>query len=154
MPDNDMPKLTETELDDLWRFRAEHKDAEEFHQQRRRAADQEVLRRAAAVDAQILGTPWGEIEILYSSEYAYDRKVVDGEFYALIERDGLQAEWNQFVQHSYKINKTWLNRLVKREGYREVIERMTQAGKGSPSIKGPSLERMGGYATEPEEVQI
>ena len=79
--------------------------------------------------------------ITYPATYSYDSRIVDKEFYALIERDGLIEQWNQFVSHSYKVNRNWLNKLVKRGAeYRDCIERMTQTATGSPKIDGPSLE--------------
>lgn len=141
------PNLTETEITDLWRKHQEHKDAEDFHNVRRVAARDEVLRRGAERDATVLPTDAGEITITLPNTYAYNPIIVDKEFYALIVRDGLEAEWADKVRHTYHINKTWLNKLAKRgEEYREVIEKMTTAGTGSPSIKGPSLEELGGYA--------
>lgn len=156
MSDDNLPNLTETEITDLWRFRQEHKDSEVFHSARRRHADQEVLRRGKERDAQILGTDAGDITITYPSQYAYNAGKVDGEFFQLIERDGLSAEWNQFATHQYKIDRRWLNRLMKRgQEYRDAIEDMTIGTSGSPSLDGPSLADLGGYATEaPQEVPL
>lgn len=152
MTDNELPKLTETEITDLWRFRQEHKDSEDFHATRRKAADQEVLRRAVEKEAQVLGTDAGDITITYSSIYAYDSRHVDGDFFALIERDKLQADWNQNVSHAYKIKRTWLNHLLGRgKEYIAAINRMTIATHGSPTIDGPPLAAMGEYAI-PEEI--
>ena len=151
MPDNDLPKFTETDLTDIWRYRQEFKEEEDHGKEHRRHAEQELYRRADEADATILQTDAGPVEITYSNTYAYSTPVVDGPFFDLIKRDGLEKEWNQFVQHAYKINKSWLNRLEKRGGeYREVIEKMTNANKGSPSLKGPSLQEMGGYAPREE----
>ena len=151
MPDNDLPKFTETDLTDIWRYRQEFREEEDHGKEHRCHAEQEIYKRAAETDATILQTDHGPVEISYSSTYAYNSSVVDGAFFDLIKRDGLEKEWNQFVSHRYKINKSWLNRLEKRGGeYREVIEKMTEAGTGSPSLKGPSLEEMGGYAPREE----
>ena len=151
MSDNDMPIFAETDLTALWRYREEFKEEEDHGKKHRRHAEQEIYRRAAEADATILQTDHGPVEISYTSSYAYITSVADGEFFALIKRDGLEEEWNQFVSHAYKINKSWLNRLEKRGGeYREVIEKMTNANKGSPSLKGPSLVEMGGYAPREE----
>ena len=151
MPDNDLPKFTETDLTDIWRYRQEFKEEEDHGKEHRRHAEQELYRRADEADATILQTDAGPVEITYSNTYAYNSAVVDGAFFDLIKRDGLEKEWNQFVSHLYKINKTWLNRLEKRGGeYREIIEKMTTAGTGSPSLKGPSLQEMGGYAPREE----
>jgi hypothetical protein len=140
------PNLTETDLADLWKFRQEHKDAEEFHQERRRAADKEVLHRAAEADAQVLATDAGDIKIDYSTTRSYNAAVVDTEFYALIERDKLIDQWNAKVRHEYHINYTWLKSLMKRgQEYRDVIDRMTNASTGSPTIKGPALSELGEY---------
>ena len=151
MSDNGLPNLRETDITDVWRKHQEHDDAERWNQVRRVAARDEVLRRGRDRDATVLPTDAGDITITLPNTYAYDPFVVDKEFYALIHRDGLQKEWAQFVKHTYHINKHWLNKLAKRgEEYREVIEQMTTAGTGSPSIKGPSLEELGGYLVEKE----
>ena len=142
-----LPKLTETELNELWRFHQEHADSEQFHKVRRVSARDEILRRGAERDATVLRTESGDITITLPDTYAYNPAIVDKDFYALIVRDGLEAEWKDKVKHTYHINKTWLNKLAKRgQEYRDVIERMTTAGTGSPSIKGPSLKELGGYA--------
>ena len=151
MPDNDLPTFAETDLTALWAYRQEHEETEQYGNKRRRHAEKEIYRRAAEADATILQTDAGPVEITYSNTYAYNSAVVDGAFFALIRRDGLEKEWNQFVKHAYKINKNWLNRLEKRGGeYREIIEKMTTAGTGSPSLKGPSLQEMGDYAPREE----
>ncbi len=153
MTDNELPKFAETDLTALWRFHQEHDESERFHKVRRVAARDEVLRRGADRDATVLPTDAGDITITLPNTYAYNPVIVDREFYALIVRDGLEAEWADKVKHTYHINKTWLNKLAKRgQEYRDAIESMTTAGTGSPSIKGPSLEELGGYAEEvPEE---
>ena len=146
MMDN-LPVFTEAEITEIWRFRQEHKDAEDFHQVRRRHADQEVLRRAGEREALILPTDAGDIIITYPTNYAYDTGKVDRELLALVERDGLTDEWNQNVRHNYKIDRRWLNRLMKRgQEYRDVIERITIATHGSPKIEGPELQSLGDYA--------
>jgi len=146
MSDEQVPNLSETEITDLWRFRAEHKDAEDFHQARRRAADHEVLQRAASTDAQVLATEAGDIEITYPTQYAYDTFVVEGELRPLLRRDGLLDEWQKYAKRVYKIDKRYLNRLAKRGAeYKQVIERMTLATTGSPTIKGPELAALGEY---------
>lgn len=151
MPDNDLPTFAETDLTDVWRYRQEHDEQERHGNKHRRHAEEEIFKRAAEADATILQTEHGPVEISYSDTYAYNAAVVDKEFFALIERDGLQEEYNQFVKHRYAINKSWLNRLVKRgQEYQEVIEQMTTASTGSPSLKGPSLQEMGGYAPREE----
>ena len=151
MTDNDLPTFAETDLTDIWRYRQEFKEEEDHGKEHRRHAEQEIYKRAAEADASILQTDHGPVEISYPNTYAYNAAVVDKEFLALIERDGLTEEWNQFVSHRYTINKSWLNRLTKRGGeYREIIEKMTTAGTGSPSLKGPSLKEMGGYAPREE----
>lgn len=151
MSDNNLPKLTETDLTDLWKFHQEHADSEKFHGVRRKAAKDEILRRGAERDATVLPTDAGEITITLPNTYAYNPAIVDGAFYALIVRDGLELEWADKVKHTYYINKTWLNKLAKRGAeYREVIEKMTTAGTGSPSIKGPSLKELGGYVSAEE----
>ena len=153
MPDNDLPNFAETDLTALWAYRQEHEETEQYGNKRRRHADQELYRRAAEADATILKTDAGPVEITYTNTYAYNSSVVDGAFFDLIKRDGLEKEWNQFVSHAYKIDKRWLRRLEKRgkeSGYREIIEKMTTASTGSPSLKGPSLEEMGGYAPREE----
>ncbi len=157
MATDDLPNYAETDITDIWRDRQEFKEGEDYGKAHRRHAEQEIFRRAAEADATILQTEHGPVEITYSDTFSYNRAVVDKEFYALIERDGLQEEWNQFVSHAYKIDKRWLTRLVKRgkdSGYREVIEKMTIGGRGSPSLKGPELKEMGGYAPREEEVVI
>lgn len=137
------PNLTETALGDIWRLRCEEEHIERSARDSRRHAEGEILRRAAEQDAQALGTPWGDIVITYPATYSYNSHIVDREFYALIERDGLIDQWNQFVQHSYKLNKTWLNKLVKRGAeYKDVIERMTNAATGSPKLDGPTLDQI------------
>ena len=142
-----LPKLIEHNLTDLWRFYAEHKDSEDFHGVRRKTARDEVLRRGKELDATVLPTDAGDITITVPNSYAYNSHIVDKEFYALIVRDGLEAEWAQFVKHEYSINRNWLKKLAKRgQEYRDAIEHMTTANTGSPSIKGPSLEELGGYA--------
>src|SRR3990167_593554 len=93
---DDVPNFRETALDDLWRYREEHSESEHYHKERRHAADQELLRRAAELDAQILDTAWGPITIVYSSDYHYDTAAIDRELAPLVERDHLQREWNQF----------------------------------------------------------
>ena len=152
MPDpNDLPNYAETDLTDIWRDRQEFKDGEDYGKAHRRHAEQEVLRRAAAADATILQTDHGPVEVTYPNTYAYDPGIVNGEFFALIERDGLAEEWNQFVSFTPKVNKNWLNKLEKRGAeYKAVIESMTIASNGSPSLKGPTLEEMGGYAPREE----
>lgn len=151
MTDSDLPNLRETDITDLWRKHQEHKDAEDWNKARRVAAKDEILRRGAERDATVLPTDAGDITITLPNSYAYNERIVDKEFYALIVRDGLEAEWADKVRHTYHINKTWLNKLAKRgQEYRDVIEQMTTAGTGSPSIKGPSLEELGGYLVEEE----
>ena len=149
MTDNELPNLAETDMTDLWRFYAEHKDSEDFHRVRCVAAKDEILRRGAERDATVLSTDAGDITITLPKDYAYNPHIVDKDFYALIVRDGLEKEWAQFVKHEYHINRNWLKKLVKRgdeSGYPQAIEKMTTAGTGSPSVKGPSLEELGGYA--------
>jgi len=145
-----LPNFAETDLDDLWRFREEQHDAEAFHQERRKAADQELLKRAAERDAQILDTPWGPITIIFPSQYAYDTNAVDQVLWPLIERDGLQAEYRQFVHHNYKIDRRWLNRLLKRGAeYKDAVERVTVGSTGAPYVgSGPGLDEIGGYADD------
>jgi len=155
MSESDLPNFAESSIDEVWRYRAEWKDSEDYAKERRRHADQELLRRAAAEDRQILDTSWGPVAITYSSSggYLYDTIAVDRDLFPLIQRDGLEAEWNQFVRHSYKIDKRWLNRLGKRgPEYRDVVGRVTIAQQGTPTrtIAGPTLKAMGGYAPEPE----
>lgn len=152
---DDMPRLEEATLEDLWRFRQEWKDTEDHAHTRRRAADQELLRRAADGEQQIFSTPWGDVTITYASAYGYNTAVIDAELFPLVERDGLAAEYNQFVRHNYKIDRRWVNRLMKRgPEWRDVIERMTESTRGSPSIDGPTLEAMGGYAPEAEREEF
>jgi hypothetical protein len=151
---DDIPNLTETEITDLWRFRQEHENAESFHKGNRRAADQEVLRRGADAKAEVLATRAGDITITFPNKYAYDSHVVDNEFFQLIQRDGLQEEWNKNVRHEYKIDKRWLNRLAKRgEEYQKAIDNMTMATTGTPKIEGPPLNELGEYATPAEVAQ-
>jgi hypothetical protein len=155
VPDNNLPTFAETDLTDIWRYRQEFKEEEDHGKTHRHHAEQELFKRAAEADATILQTEHGPVEISYPNTYAYNSAVVDKDFFALIERDGLTEEWNQFVSHAYKIDKRWLNRLAKRgQEYQEVIEKMTSASRGSPSLKGPSLQEMGGYAPREEEVAI
>lgn len=135
-----LPNLTEADIADVWRARVQNEADEKFSRDHRRHAEAEVLRRAADAEAAVLGTPWGDITITLPNTYSYNSSIVDRELYVLVERDGLIDQWNQFVQHSYKINKTWLNKLVKRgKEYADVIERMTNAATGSPKIEGPTL---------------
>lgn len=150
--DNELPNLTETDITDLWRFRQEHKDSEDFHQQRRRAADGEILRRGAERDATVLATDAGEITITVPNTYQYDNAVVIGDFMRLIETANLMDEWRRWVKVTYRPDKRWLDRLVKRgPEWAEAIERMTIGGMGSPSLKGPLLADMGGDAPQEQE---
>lgn len=152
---NALPNLIETDIDDVWRFRQEWADSESYAKERRRHADQEILRRAAQKDAQVLGTAAGDITITLPNTYSYNSAIVDGEFFALVERDNLQEDYNLHVSHNYKITRPWLNRLMKRgKEYVEVVDKMTNAGTGSPSIAGPPLDELGDYIGEnpiPEE---
>ena len=145
----ELPNLEETDIDDLWRFRQEHADSEGWHKERRRHADKEILQRAADRDAQVLGTEAGDITITLPNTYSYNSAVVDRDFFALVERDRLQEDYNLNVSHTYKIKRPWLNRLMKRgKEWIEVIDKMTNAGTGSPSIDGPPLEELGDYVNE------
>ena len=142
-----LPNLRETDITDVWRKHQEHDDAEKWNRVRCVAAKDEILRRDVALGAPALPTDAGDITITPPNTYAYNEHIVDKEFYALIVRDGLEAEWKDKVRHTYHINKPWLTKLAKRGAeYRDVIEKMTTAGTGSPSVKGPSLEELGGYA--------
>ncbi len=152
---SELPNLLETDIDDLWRFRQEWKDSETFAQKRRKHADQEILKRAAQKDAQVLGLVSGDIAITLPNTYSYNSSAVDRDFFPLVERDGLQEEYNQNVQHNYKIKRPWLKRLMKRgTEWVEVIEKMTNAGMGSPSIAGPPLEELGDYIGENPEPEV
>ena len=152
MTDNDLPNFAEADVTDIWKYRQEFEEEEQHGQVRKRHAQTEILRRADEAGATVLQTDAGPVKITYSNEYSYSAAVVDREFFALIKRDGLEDEWNQFVSHSYKIRRTWLNELAARgDEYREVIEKMTVANKGSPNYKGPSLQELGGYAPREEE---
>src|SRR3990167_5566751 len=143
---NDLPNFGESDIDHIWRWREENREAEHYHQAHRRHAEKALLEEAIERDARVLGTNAGDITITYGQgAYAYETRVVDKELFPLIERDGLTDEWNQFVRHTYKIDKRWLNKLGKRgKEYREVLERMVVASTGSPTFKGPSLKEMGG----------
>lgn len=153
--DEELPNFLEADLADIWEYRQQHDEQERWFQKRRRHADQEILRRAAAEEAQVLDMGNGRsIDITYSSKYAYNRFVVDKEFYPMVEEAGLQAEWNDNVQHSYKIRRPWLTRLFKRGGaWRAIIEKMTESSKGSPKIDGPELSEMGSYAARDPEAE-
>jgi hypothetical protein len=154
MADN-IPNLTETDITDLWRFRQEHRDAEFFHNERRTAADQEILRRAVEAKAEILPTAVGDIFIIKPSTYAYDTGAVDRVLFPLIEAAGLSGEWNQYVSHQYKINRPWINRLLKRgEEWRKAIDAVTMASTGQPRVgNGPALADMGDYAPAVQQAQ-
>ena len=149
-----LPNFGEADLIEVWRFRQEHKDSEDFHHERRVAADAEILRRAVDSKAEILPTEAGDIFIVYSSTYAYDTGAVDRVLFPLIEAAGLQAEWNQFVGHRYKIDRRWLNRLLKRgPEWIEAVDRISMATTGQPRVgNGPSLSDLGGYAPEQEGI--
>lgn len=153
MSDTDIPNLRETDITDLWRFRQEHHEAEFFHHERRAAADQEIIRRAAEAKAEILPTDVGDIMLIYSSTYAYDTGAVDRVLFPMVEAAGLGADWNQFVTHQYKINRRWLNRLLKRgPEWREAVDAITIATTGQPRVgNGPSLSDLGDYAAVPAE---
>ena len=132
--------LTEADIADVWRSVKVNEADERFSREHRHHAEQELLRRAAEAEATVLATPWEDISITLPTTYSYNSRVVDGEFQRLIERDGLTEQWDQFVQHSYRINRSWLNKLAKRGAeYKSVIEAMTNAGTGSPKMDGPSL---------------
>lgn len=154
MMEDQLPNFAESTLTDIWRFRQEHRDAEQFHHDRRAAADKEILRRATDAKAEILPTDVGDIVIVYPSTYAYDTGAVDGVLFPLIEAASLQAEWNQFVRHQYKIDRRWLNRLLKRgPEWIAAVERISMATTGQPRVgDGPSLSDLGGYAPEQEGV--
>ena len=80
--------------------------------------------------------------------------MVDKEFWPLVEAAGLQKEWNDNVQHSYKIRRPWLTRLYKRgKEWADVIKKMTESSKGSPKIDGPELSEMGSYAARDPEAE-
>ena len=149
-PPNDLKNYGESSVDDVWRDRQENEEAEFYHQAHRHHAEKALLEEAAIRDARILNTAAGDVTITYSKgAYSYDTGTVDKELFPLIERDGLTHEWNQFVRHSYKIDKRWLNRLGKRgKEYRDILDRMVIASTGSPTFSGPSLKDMGGYAPE------
>lgn len=145
------PNFAETNLEDIWAARQEHKEQQDYGKEGRTHAEGEILRRAAEADATILGTEYGDITITYSQSYAFHTHIVASQFKALVMGDGLGKEWDQFVTLTYKINKNWLNRLGKRGAeYREIIEAMTQARTGSPSLSGPELKDMKGYAPREE----
>lgn len=151
--EDQLPNFEETSLTDIWRYRQEFEEEEQHGKKRRGHADQAIYKLAVEADATILQTEAGPIEIAYSASYSYNSAVVDGAFFNLIKRDGLENEWNQFVSHSYKINKRWLERMKKRgPEYQEVIDKMINATQGgSRSLKGPSLEELGGYAPREAE---
>lgn len=153
MTDSDNPNLREADITDLWRFRQEHRDAEHFHNVRRTSADQEVLRRAIDAKAEILPTDVGDIMIIYPSSYAYDTGAVDRVLFPMIEEAGLGAEWNKFVKHEYKIDRRFLNRLLKRgPEWQKAVDAITMAGRGQPRVgNGPSLNDLGDYAPTPAE---
>ncbi len=158
--DGKLPIFKETDITDLWRFRQEHREAEDFHHERRAAADQEILRRAGEAKAEILPTDVGDIMIVYPSTYAYDTGAVDRVLFPLIEAAGLGEEWNRFVRHNYKIDRRFLNRLLKRgPEWIQAVDAVTMATHGQPRVgNGPSLSEMGDYAPEAqqarEEMQI
>lgn len=140
MSEEELPNFLEAELTEIWRYRQEHKGEEDWAKERRKHADQAILKRAAEMGATVLSTEWGNIKITLPQTYQYNIKAVDEELLPLVERDGLAGEWNQFVRHTYKINRNWLNELAKRgEEYQAVIDQITDAATGSPSIKGPEL---------------
>jgi len=147
---SDLRNYYETSVDDIWRDRQEHFESEHYHQAHRRHADRALLEEASERDASILSTEWGDITVtIPKNAYSYDTTVVNKQLVPLLQRDGLMEEWNQFVRSTYKIDKRWLNKLVKRGGdYRDVIERMTIGSTGTPTLKGPSLAEMGGYTEE------
>jgi len=150
---NENPNLRETDITDLWRFRQEHKDAEDFHHERRAAADQEIIRRAVEAKAEILPTDVGDIFIIRPSIYAYDTRAVDEVLFPMIEEAGLGEEWNKRVRHEYKIDRRFLNRLMIRgPAWREAVDAITIGGRGGPRVgNGPSLNDLGDYAPSPAE---
>lgn len=151
----ELPNFDEAGIENIWRYHQEHADSAAYHGERRSHAKAEILKRAAEADATALVTPAGTITITPPPGAAYEASVVEGDFLALIERDELQADWAQNVSHSYKIKKPWLNKLRKLGGdYPATIDAMTIAATGTPSLKGPSLQEMGGYAPEEEGEEV
>ena len=151
-PDS-LPNFAEADLLDVWRTHQKHEQLATYHAACQAHARREILRRAFAPKARVRGnavhrgdmrrrlnTPAGPITITPSSTYLYLNKIVDREFFDLIQRDELEAEWNQFVSHDYKIDRNWLKRLMQRgPEYRDTIEAMTGPSTGSPTITGPGL---------------
>ena len=155
MTDEELPNFLEADIEDIWRYRQEHEEAERFHKERRKHAQDEILRRAAELEAQVFPFADGrDVTVTYPTGYQYNRFVVDAKFWPMVEEAGLQAEWNKEVQHSYKIRRPWLNRLFKRgKAWADVINKMTEASKGSPSFDGPPLSEMGSYAARDAEAE-
>lgn len=147
----ELPNFAEAKIDDIWRYYAEHADSRAFHDERAKHAKQAILERLRDKGASIIKTEWGDVTGEFSNEYAYNTRVVDGDFMKLIAQDELYDEFVQFATRSYKIKRVWLNRLAKRgKEYQDVIERMTMLTTGSPTLKGPTLEEIGGYAQKEE----
>ena len=148
-----LPDFAEADLLAVWRSYQEHERLAIHHAACQAHARREILKRAFAPEARVRGkaarrgdmrrrlnTPAGPITITPSSTYLYLNKIVDREFFDLIQRDELEAEWNQFVSHDYHIDRRWLKRLMQRgPEYRDTIEAMTGPAIGSPTITGPGL---------------
>lgn len=145
-----LPSFEEAELIDIWRYRQEWHEQEAYACERRRHADKELYKRLAEKNARRLLTEAGPIEAIYSKDYAYNTAVVDGAFMALIARDELYEQFAHHAQRRYKINRHWLNDLMKLgEEYQRVIDQMTVSPTGSPSLKGPELSALPPLETEP-----
>jgi hypothetical protein len=148
---DDLPNFAEAEIEDIWRYYAEHADSRAFHDVRAKHAKLAILERLRDKGARIMKCEWGDIVAEYSNEYSYSTPVVDGDFMKLIAEDELYDEFERFAKKNYKINRPWLKRLEKRgDKWRDTIERMTQASTGTPTLRGPSLADMG-YT--PEQVK-
>ncbi len=154
MPEQDIPNFMESTNTELWRYREEHRESEEYHQVRKRAAQRVLLERAAELDATVIGTEDGVIEIKFSTAYSFDTRVVEQEFLAACREAGIEDDAAKHVTRFYKISKRWLDKMAKfGHPFDQIIERMTQGSQGSPSLKGPRLVEMGDYAPR-EEAEV
>lgn len=152
---DELPNFAEASIEDVWKYRQEWQEQEAWACERRRHADKEIYRRLNEHNARIINTEHGKIEATYPREYAYNTRIVDGEFMKLIAEQELYAEFEAKAQRRYKIDRHWLNQLKKfGDKWIAVIDAMTGSSTGSPSLKGPSLEQMGGYAPREELVDV
>lgn len=146
-PVDDLPNLEETALGDVYRAYKEAEDARRYSAAHEQHAKNEILKRSGRLNQTLFTVDGGEVEIFPSNSYTYNSLVLTGDFHELCKRDDLGDAYDENVTRVFKVKKAWLNKLEKRgQEYIDVIEEMTDHSTGTPTIKGPSLQDMGGYA--------